>query len=123
MYILRPPAAQILYAPPKFYTPPSPRRVLAGVGGVGVYKIWPRKIDLEVPNHSVRTLLKTLIDMTDGETPSKLAVASPTMAAASASVAAVSAAAPPSSSSPSASSTATAAAAVVAAASVTAVQT
>ena len=40
MYILRAHAAGILYAPP-FYTPPSPRRVVSGVGGVGVYKIGP----------------------------------------------------------------------------------
>ena len=42
VYILRPHAAGILYAPPPFYTPPTPRRVFSGVGGVGVYKIWPR---------------------------------------------------------------------------------
>ena len=41
VYILRPHAAGILYAPP-FYTPPTPKRVFSGVGGVGVYKIWPR---------------------------------------------------------------------------------
>ena len=34
-------AAGILYPPP-IYTPPTPRRVFSGVGGVGVYKIWPR---------------------------------------------------------------------------------
>ena len=27
--------------PPPFYTPPTPRRVISGVGGVGVYKIRP----------------------------------------------------------------------------------
>ena len=43
VYILRPHAAGILYAPP-FYTPPTPRRVFSGVGGVGVYKIRPRTI-------------------------------------------------------------------------------
>ena len=37
VYILRPHAAGILYAPP-FYTPPTPRRVFSGGGGVGVYK-------------------------------------------------------------------------------------
>ena len=41
VYILRPHAAGILYAP-LFYTPPTPRRVFSGVGGWGVYKIWPR---------------------------------------------------------------------------------
>ena len=40
VYILRPHAAGILYAPP-FYTPPTPRRVFSGVGG-WVYKIRPR---------------------------------------------------------------------------------
>ena len=40
MYILRPHAAGILYAPPRFYTPPTPRRVVQGQAG-GVYKIWP----------------------------------------------------------------------------------
>ena len=39
VYILRPHAAGILYAP-LFYTPPTPRRV-GVVSGVGVYKIWP----------------------------------------------------------------------------------
>ena len=34
VYILRPHAAGILYAPP-FYTPPTPRRVFSGVGGGG----------------------------------------------------------------------------------------
>ena len=37
---LRPHAAGILYAPP-FYTPPTPRRVFSGVGGV--YKIGQRR--------------------------------------------------------------------------------
>ena len=27
---------------PPFYTPPTPRRVFSEMGGVGVYKIWPR---------------------------------------------------------------------------------
>ena len=50
MYILRPPAAGILYAPP-FYTPPTPRRVFSGEGGgVGVHKIWPRKIGITFCN-------------------------------------------------------------------------
>ena len=40
MYILRPHAAGILYAPP-FYTPPTPRRVFSGVGGWGCIKIGP----------------------------------------------------------------------------------
>ena len=40
--VYRPHAAGILYAPP-FYTPLTPRRVFSGVGGVGVYKIWPRR--------------------------------------------------------------------------------
>ena len=40
MYILRPHAAGILYAPP-FYTPPTPRRVISGVGGWGCIKIGP----------------------------------------------------------------------------------
>ena len=43
MYILRPHAVGILYAPP-FYISSTPRRVFSGVGGVGVYKIWPRKL-------------------------------------------------------------------------------
>ena len=43
VYILSPHAAGILYAPPPFIHPPTPRRVFSGVGGVGVYKIWPRK--------------------------------------------------------------------------------
>ena len=44
VYILRPHAAGILYAPPPppFIHPPTPRRVFSGGGGVGVYKIWPR---------------------------------------------------------------------------------
>ena len=37
----------MLYAP-LFYKPPTPRRVLPGVGG-GVYKIWPRIIPQELP--------------------------------------------------------------------------
>ena len=37
VYILRPHAARIFYAPP-FSTPPTPRRVFSEVGG---YKIWP----------------------------------------------------------------------------------
>ena len=42
MYILRPHVAGILYAPPPFYTPPTPRRVFQGGGGVvGMYKMWP----------------------------------------------------------------------------------
>ena len=40
VYILRPRAAGILYAPP-FYTPPTPRRVFSGVGGWGCIKIGP----------------------------------------------------------------------------------
>ena len=35
------PRGRNLYAPP-FYTPPTPRRVFSGVGGVRVYKIRPR---------------------------------------------------------------------------------
>ena len=42
MYILRPHAAGILYAPP-FYTPPTPRRVFSGVGGWGCIKFGPVK--------------------------------------------------------------------------------
>ena len=41
VYNLEPPR-QEFYTPPLFYTPPTPRRVFSGVGGVGVYKIWPR---------------------------------------------------------------------------------
>ena len=44
MYILRPRAAEILYAPP-FYTPPTPRRVFSGVGGWGCIKIGPVFVD------------------------------------------------------------------------------
>ena len=43
MYILKP-LRQDFDMPPLFYTPPTPRRVFSGVGGVGVYKMWPRKI-------------------------------------------------------------------------------
>ena len=37
MYILKPPAAGILYTP-LFYTPPTPRGVFSGVGGWGCIK-------------------------------------------------------------------------------------
>ena len=37
VYILRPHAAGMLYAP-HFYTPPTPRRVFSGVGGWGCTK-------------------------------------------------------------------------------------
>ena len=40
VYILRPHAAGILYAPP-FYTPPTPRRVFSGVGVWGCIKFGP----------------------------------------------------------------------------------
>ena len=40
MYILRPHAAGILYAP-RFYTPPTPRRVILGVGGWACIKFGP----------------------------------------------------------------------------------
>ena len=40
VYILRPQAVGILYAPP-FYTPPTPRRVFSGVGGWGCIKFGP----------------------------------------------------------------------------------
>ena len=40
MYILRPHAAGILYAPP-FYTPPTPRRVILGVGEWACIKFGP----------------------------------------------------------------------------------
>ena len=40
VYILRPHAPGILYAPP-FYTPPTPRRVFSGVGGWGCIKFGP----------------------------------------------------------------------------------
>ena len=43
VYIWRPHAAGILYAPP-FYTPPTPRRVFSGVGGWGCIKFGPVKI-------------------------------------------------------------------------------
>ena len=42
MYILRPHAAGISYAPP-FYTPPTPRRVFSGVGGWACIKFGPVK--------------------------------------------------------------------------------
>ena len=42
MYILRPHAAGILYAPP-FYTPPTPRRVISGGGGWACIKFGPVK--------------------------------------------------------------------------------
>ena len=41
VYILRPHAAGILYAPPPFYTPPNSRRVFSGVGGWGCIKFGP----------------------------------------------------------------------------------
>ena len=42
VYILRPHAAGILDPPPPLIIhPPTPRRVFSGVGGVGVYKMWP----------------------------------------------------------------------------------
>ena len=40
MYILRPHAPGILYAPP-FYTPPTPRRVFSGEGGWACIKFGP----------------------------------------------------------------------------------
>ena len=41
VYILKPSAAGILYAP-LFYTPSTPSsRVFSGVSGVGMYEIWP----------------------------------------------------------------------------------
>ena len=36
-----PPCGRNLYAPPLFYTPPPLDGVFSGVGGLGVYKIWP----------------------------------------------------------------------------------
>ena len=44
MYILRPHAAGILYAPPPLIHPPPLGGSFQGWGGGGVYKIWP-KID------------------------------------------------------------------------------
>ena len=41
VYILRPHAVGILYAPPPLYTPPTPRRVFSGVGGWGCLKFGP----------------------------------------------------------------------------------
>ena len=41
VYILRPHAVGILYAPPPFYTPPTPRRVFSGVRGWGCIKFGP----------------------------------------------------------------------------------
>ena len=39
------PTRKVVYTPPPpFYTPPTPRRVFSGVGGLGVYKIWPRNV-------------------------------------------------------------------------------
>ena len=40
------PTRQEFYNPPPFYAPPTPRRVFSGVGGVGVYKIWPRNFGI-----------------------------------------------------------------------------
>ena len=45
VYILQPPAAGFLYAPPLFYTPPTPRRVFSGVGG-GCIKFGPSVLAL-----------------------------------------------------------------------------
>ena len=47
MYILKPPAARFLYAPP-FYTPPTPRRVFSWVGGWGCIKFGPVWIDFSL---------------------------------------------------------------------------
>ena len=41
VYILSPHAAGILYPPPPFYTPPTPKRVFLGVGGWGCIKFGP----------------------------------------------------------------------------------
>ena len=50
MYILRPRAAGILYAPP-FYIPPTPRRVVSGVGGACI-KFGPVCNDFEKNGNS-----------------------------------------------------------------------
>ena len=57
VYILRPHAAGILYAPP-FYTPPTPRRVFSGVGGWGCIKFGPVTFPCEKPKFSVDKLLQ-----------------------------------------------------------------
>ena len=64
MYILRPPAAGILYAPPPFIHPPPLEEGICRGGGVGVYKIWPRK---KVPENicEIRRILGVLFDFSD----------------------------------------------------------
>ena len=53
MYILRPHAAGILYAPPPSHTPPTPRRVFSGVGGWGCFKFGPVEISWEASDDSL----------------------------------------------------------------------
>ena len=55
MYILRPHAAGILYAPP-FYTPPTPRRVFSGVWGGGCIKFGPEPFSRPQPQHWIKFL-------------------------------------------------------------------
>ena len=64
VYILRPHEAGILYAPP-FYTPPTPRRVISGVGGWGCIKIGPVEVtefclqsSPSLPQNSVSSLFR-----------------------------------------------------------------
>ena len=54
VYILRPHAAGILYAPP-FYTPPTPKRVFSGVGGGGCIKFGPGLPSLKLRSRSSET--------------------------------------------------------------------
>ena len=58
MYILRPHAAGILYPPLFIRPPPTPRTVFSCGGGVGVYKIRPRKktIPQNPPKQNYRDL-------------------------------------------------------------------
>ena len=55
VHILRPHAAGI--PPPHFFHPPTPRRVFSGVGGLGVYKIWPRSSHTFADSPGARTLI------------------------------------------------------------------
>ena len=62
VYILRPHAAGILYAPP-FYTPPTPRRVFSGVGGGACIKFGP--VPKSAPLCSVVHLLGSVFGRRD----------------------------------------------------------
>ena len=56
VHILRPPGAEILYAP-LLYTPPTPRRVLPGVRGWGCTKFGPAKC--QIPGKSAEKVHKS----------------------------------------------------------------